>query len=294
MPRRGPRAGIVAGVLAAIGSFAAGSHVEASPMKGLVMPKLVIATIVVATLGAAGILAADSSRTPRKSPASTSAPPVVSVTPVPATPVAAKPGAPKAAAASKPGAATVTAPAAPTLPPATTIAVPDCAAVGKHMATLTMAKLPKQKPFPAAKLALIEKDATDSTTRKCTADHWSETMRLCIVDADDYDRSRECTDEVGATPAELVGLPAELGCKVLAAHAYGIANAPDGKFGMVRRHLAAQPNNPENQQKLKQVEQLIIRAQEQLGKDCDAVPWTVEKRKCMAAAKTQQDLASCR
>src|SRR6185436_19920741 len=47
--QRGPRAGLIAGVLAVIGGLGAGSHVEASPPKGLVMSKLVIVTIVIVT-----------------------------------------------------------------------------------------------------------------------------------------------------------------------------------------------------------------------------------------------------
>jgi hypothetical protein len=143
--------------------------------------------------------------------------------------------------------------------------------------------------LPAQKKAAFETQISTKTLRECTEDRWSENMRLCIVDADDYLRAQsDCTDEVAATPAELEKLPAELGCSVLAKHVYDLASAPDAKFGIIKQKLAADPD------KLAQLERLIDKGREQLATECDERPWAIAKRTCIAAATTQEAYGACR
>lgn len=122
---------------------------------------------------------------------------------------------------------------------------------------------------------------------KCTSQQWSENVRLCIVDADDYQRAKiDCTDEPSATTAEIAALPAHLKCDVLAQHVYTLANGPDGKFALIKKKLVNEPERA-------QLDRMAIALRGELVDECEQRPWTVERRTCVAASKTHAAYGDC-
>jgi RNA polymerase sigma factor (sigma-70 family) len=264
LARRGPKTALVASVLAAIALLP--SHVDASPMKGSTM-KLTVAAIAVVSIGAVGVMSAVAGpNNPRKrltdpSPQAASAPKSASKP----TSVAKPPASTAATRASSSSATT------PALTSTTTVA-PDCAAAGKHMAELLA--VPKVADALAA-----------NYTDKCKREQWSENMRLCIVDADDIRRAQiDCHDGVAATANEVAALPAELRCGVLAKHVYALATGPDGKFTVFKKK---DPNHAAD------IDRMALSLAEGLEQECDERPWSVERRKCVAAAATHAAYGLC-
>jgi RNA polymerase sigma factor (sigma-70 family) len=280
--RRGPRPDVIAGVLTAIGLLGSASHVDASPPKGSTMfSKLSFATVLTTTAVAGiGLLAAgtpgdrartSASRAAARSPAKTSA----------LSPGNAPPGSSSAQPAATP---VPIASAEPRLAVGQPVAVPSCATAAKHLAELWIAEFDAE-PIPPAKHAALVAERAKSRERWCEAEAWSETRRLCIVDADDYERSNiDCTDEPAATTAEVAALPPNLRCDVLAQHAPALMDAPDTKFGILK---AAMPD------RTAEIDKRLLELRDQVKTECDERPWSVEHRRCVAAAETHAAFTEC-
>jgi len=120
----------------------------------------------------------------------------------------------------------------------------------------------------------------------CRTEAWSENRRVCIMDADDYDRANtDCTDEPVATAAEVAALPPNLRCDALAPHVMTLLTAPDGKFGIIK---AKMPDRAAD------IDKLVLELRDKLKTECDEMPWSVERRRCVAAAKNHAAYADCR
>lgn len=280
LARRGPRPGVTAGVLAAIGLLGSASHVDASPAKGSTMfSKLSLATILTTTVVAGvGLLAgapgdrADTSASHRAAPS-----PVKMTAPSKTT---AATSSPKPTAKPAPSAGAV-----PMLAVAEPVAVPNCATAANHLAELEIALFDAEPIPPAKRAALVAVRAT-SREKLCKTQAWSETRRLCIIDSDDYESANiDCADETPATAAELAALPPNLHCDVLAQHVQELLVAPDGKLGIIKSKAP---------DRVALVDGLLLGLGNQLQTECDRRPWSVERRRCVAAAETHQAFADCR
>ena len=169
------------------------------------------------------------------------------------------------------------------------IAVPDCDAVALHMRDLELANLERVHKIPEQKRKLISEHLTTKTVNECKREQWSENMRLCIVDADEIDRAEyDCTDSPVATPEEVAALPPELRCEALAQHVIGLATGPDGKYTIAKRKLAAYPD------RVAALDKLIDQGRIGMTRECNQMPWSVERRRCYAASKTHQATAACK
>lgn len=284
LSRRGPKPELVAAVVAAIGILAPATHVDAHPVaKGSTMlRKLVVVGLCTLTAGTVAVSAGGATSPANPAPARAPTKP-------PASPPASKPAppapAPSATAASRPAKAR----AVPTLPAGSaTIEVPTCEAVATHMSGLALAKLDKVGKMQAKKRAVLEERFLSALLRDCKANAWSENVRLCMTDADDYEQAQnECTDEHAATAEEIAGLPPELQCSALAEHYYTLANAPDGRFTMYKQKVAQYAD------RIPKIESLALAAKANVAKRCDQGPWSIDHRKCVAAAATEAAYDAC-
>lgn len=290
--RRGPRADLVAGVLAAIGVLGTGSHVDASPSntEGSTMStKLSLALVVAgATLLAGfGLLSADAPKRPAaKTAPPTAAPAAAARRPTPAATSA--PASPSTATAATAPTVSVRIDGGPTLTVAggTAIAVPDCATVARHMADLSIARAERGTTMSTDKRDEISAAIVAKVTAACEADAWTEDHRLCVADADDYERARiDCTDDPVATPDEVAALPADQRCDVLARHIHDLATAPGGTYSWFK-HKA-----PEH---AAQIDKLALAARDDLATECDQMPWSVARRTCVARSTTERAANACR
>lgn len=292
--RRGPRPDLAVGVLAAIGVLGTGSHVDASPSnaEGSTMSTRISLALVLAgatLVGGIGLLAADA---PHKRGAAAAA-----------AAAAAKPAVARAAAAmTPPSSDTVTVTitpatgsAAPSVrvaggPALTTtggaVVVPDCATAANHLADLSLARADTAGTMTAAKRGEIGAAVISKLTDACRSEAWSENRRICIADADDYDRARiDCTDDLVATPDEVAALPPDQRCDVLAQHIYELANGPDGKYTWFKRKA------PEH---AADVERLAVAARADLAAECDQMPWSIARRTCVVGSTTYRAVSTCR
>jgi hypothetical protein len=64
-------------------------------------------------------------------------------------------------------------------------------------------------------------------------------------------------------------------------------DAPGGKFAIVKQRLSGSPD------RVATVEALEQKAREKLASECDERPWTVDKRRCVAASTTQDAYVDC-
>jgi hypothetical protein len=172
----------------------------------------------------------------------------------------------------------------PTLPSHAPLRVPDCNAVARHIYELTFAGL-GSATFPAAKIAELKDAIVGKVAKACTDERWSENVRLCVVDADDFERARtDCTDEPAATADEVAALPPELGCTALAHHVDPLLKS---QFDPYKQKVAADP------ERVALVERLVVAKRQHMIADCDQRPWAIEYRRCIAAATAYADIAAC-
>jgi RNA polymerase sigma factor (sigma-70 family) len=266
--RRAPSAALVGSVLAAIALVGPASHVDASTtVKGSTMSKFAIVAALAAATGGTILAASTMSGTDAHAKAKTDA-------------TAAQAGAasddkPCFADFAKLAAAAKHAKAAPSVaaanePRLTAIAsgapATDCAAVGRHLAELEADAThgPDHRPDDAT----CEKCAGHYTTM-CDAQGWSLERRTCSLAAGDLFNAHLCAATQLITPsAPSTNVPAELQCSALGAHiATTIQSA-----GMYTD---------------------IVDAPQQLDSACQLGGWSIELRKCFAAAKNVATLQAC-
>jgi hypothetical protein len=152
------------------------------------------------------------------------------------------------------------------------------------MAELQVDALDQTKQLPTAKRTKFIALRSSDVARRCTTQQWSDERRICVLAADDSESARvDCVAGLVATPAELVAMPPELRCELVANHVAALVSAPDGKFGMIAKHSGGKFD-------LKRVTEQMQDAQ---AAECDRIPWSLGVRRCIVASKTNQDMISC-
>ncbi len=280
LARRGPRVGLAASVLAAIGVTVPSSHVDASPTKGSTMPKIGIAvTLAAATLGGAGLLVATSTNRD-----------VAHAAPAPRTALDATAAATHTATASKHTEAcapswgslrssmsSLLRRAEPSLAASSTDVAqaregtPDCSAVARHLADLDADSThgPAERPGEDDCQHCINHYLTE-----CTTQQWSPERRACMVAASDIINARvtcaraDLATDPAAAPSLAAEIPARLACSAIATHAVSILQAHGLYVGI--------PDMPA-----------------QVASACDAGSWSLEIRDCLVRATTPDDLHAC-
>ena len=113
---------------------------------------------------------------------------------------------------------------------------------------------------------------------------WSDDQKLCYATADDYDRAMiDCAGSVAATAAELETLPARLRCDAVVGH----------WTALIASELRGKNANATTEVK-DMVEQFIAGRQRINMRSCEQTPWTVERRGCVADAKTAEAAHVCK
>jgi len=303
LSRRGPKPELVVAVLAAIAILAPASHVDARPVaKGPQAPALpgraapppaarsqstmlrkpIIIALCTLTLGTVAV-SAGVNRSQSKSSAAPATKPAT-----PATLPTAKPAA-KAAAPAPTRTIPVGSPATPRITAAAPASVPGCDAVTAHMMKLAFNKLDPKGQMQAEKRALINEKMTWALLDQCNRKAWSDNIRLCMLDADDFDRAQiDCSDEDSATADEVAALPPELQCTPLADHALAVENGPGGKYAAFRAKV--EKKFPE---RLVKIEEVAKAWRDKTELECTERSWSVKHRTCVAASKTAVELTKC-
>lgn len=261
LARRGPKAGLAAAVLAAIG-VSAPSHVEASTAKGSTMlHKLALATVATtAALGGAAYLIIDARSTdahPHPTPASgIAAAPTASRHAT--TPAMHATAAPSMFAMMHGGGA---APALPASPPASG-AANDCAAVARHLVDLELdTRSDRASAEPCA-------DCIARYQAHCERDRWVSERRDCILAAPDMINAHLCAGGVSLADGKPVGIPPQLACSAIAP-----------KLAAVAQGAGLHPG--------------VTDLGDQIAAACDVGNWSIELRSCLAAGTTMAALEVC-
>jgi hypothetical protein len=168
----------------------------------------------------------------------------------------------------------------------TPTAIPDCAAVGTHLAAITLAGFSSAKALPQAKRDQFMALRTADLTKRCTTERWSEDRRVCASRATDWDDELACHEESLPTDEEIANAPRELQCDALAQHLADLATGPGGKFAIVQVKMAER-GLPFD------MAQVATQTRDDLRAKCDRIPWSLAIRTCAAAAKTYDESTHC-
>lgn len=273
--RHGPRPGLAASVLAVVAVTAPASHVDASPahVKGSTMHKLALAAIVTASLGGAGVLVFTATRSDARAQSPTKS--TQAATRGEDNPVACALRAASRTLAS--GHSHTSAQPAPSLTgmmgaaggsssSSSDHASNDCAAVGRHLAELEADTThgPSDRPDEAT---CDECAAFYKAT--CEKQNWSNERKSCTLAAADLINAHLCATGATTAAAEKPSsVPATLTCATLAPH-----------IATTAQRAGMHADVPDLAQ--------------QIEAACDMGAWSIELRRCFAAATSVADLETC-